>query len=347
MLILLALTGSVFLENNNVFKPLKMFISFINLDLGIETCFYHGMDSYIKMWLQIFFPHYIYIYIYIYLIILAISIIIAGNMSIRILRCTFTKSFPVLATLFLLSYTSVLRTVTTVLFSYSTITYLPSGHQQVVWSIDASVPLFGLKFTILFITCILLILLLALFNITLPMSRILLHIKIKNCFKSLLKAFHSSYKNKYYFWITIHIITRNLFLLFYIFEIKLRLILSSVVLIFLTAYQGYTHPYKSKLVNIQEIILLINLTVMYAVSYLDNPNVFAIVVNITISLAFFHFCIIVLHHVLNYTSHRTVTCVLRVISEKLKKYFSQKNLDNVYNIPEHNYDEFQDTEFIH
>ena len=112
---------------------------FVNLDLGIETCFYNGMDSYAKTWLLLLFPC--------YLIIIAALIIIASRYSSRILRWTYTRSLPVLATLFLLSYTGVLRTVLTVLFSYSTITHLPSGHKQIVWSIDASVPLFGLKFT--------------------------------------------------------------------------------------------------------------------------------------------------------------------------------------------------------
>ena len=140
-----------------MFKPLRVFIAFTNLDLGIETCFYNGMDSYAKMWLQLFFPS--------YLIIIATSIIIASHYSSRILRLTYSRSLPVLATLFLLSYTGVLRTVLTVLFSYSTITHLPSGHQERAWSIDASVPLFGLKFTILFITCLMLFLLLIPFNI--------------------------------------------------------------------------------------------------------------------------------------------------------------------------------------
>ena len=139
-----SINDSIFLVNNNVFKPLRVFISFLNLDLGIETCFYHGMDSYVKMWLQLFFPF--------YLIIIAASIIIASRYSSRILRLTYTRSLPVLATLFLLSYTGVLRTVLTVLFSYSTITHLPSGHKHTVWSIDASIPLFGIKFTILFVS---------------------------------------------------------------------------------------------------------------------------------------------------------------------------------------------------
>ena len=115
-----SINDSVFLVNDNVLMPLRVFISFVNLDLGIKTCFYSGMDSYIKTWLQLFFP--------LYLIIIAISIIISSRYSSRILRLTYTRSLPILATLFLLSYNSVLRTVLTVLFSYSTITHLPSGH---------------------------------------------------------------------------------------------------------------------------------------------------------------------------------------------------------------------------
>ena len=126
---------------------------------------------YAKMWLQLFFPS--------YLILIAVSIIIASRYSSRILRLTYSRSLPVLATLFLLSYTGVLRVVLTVLFSYSiaTITHYPSGDKQIVWSIDASVPLFGLKFTILFITCLVLFFIL-LFCITLLSAKFLLKFKV-------------------------------------------------------------------------------------------------------------------------------------------------------------------------
>jgi len=329
---IVSINDSVFF---NAFKPLKVFISFVNLDLGIETCFYNGMDSYAKMWLQLFFP--------LYLIIITVSIIIASHHSSRILRLTYTRSLPVLATLFLLSYNGVLRTVLTVLFSYSTITHLPSGHQQIVWSIDASVPLFGLKFTLLFIICLVLFLILALFNITLFFCRNFLHLKVINCFKSLLVAFQSSYKNKHFYWIGLRIFTRNLFFALHVFEIKLRLVLSTAVLMLFTAYQGYVHPNKNSLVNIQELLLLLNLTVMYAVSYLNISNISIIVTNIMISLAFIHFCTIVLHHFLSYTSCGGV--VLRAIKEMLIKLFNWKNSAQMYEISECNYNEYQDTEF--
>ena len=138
---IISINYSVFLINNKTFKSLQVFISFTNLDLDFEMCFYDGMDSYIKICLHLFFP--------VYLLIITLSIIIASCYSSRILRLTYSRSLPVL-----LSHTSVLRTVLTVLFSYSTITHVPSGHEELVWSVDASVPLFGLKFTILFITCL-------------------------------------------------------------------------------------------------------------------------------------------------------------------------------------------------
>ena len=79
---IISVNDSAFLVNDNVFKPLKVFISFVNLDLGIKTCFYNGMDSYIKMWLQLFFPF--------YLVVIAISFISssASNIVSPILQCS-------------------------------------------------------------------------------------------------------------------------------------------------------------------------------------------------------------------------------------------------------------------
>ena len=227
---IISINDSYFLINNNVFTPLQVFISFTNLDLGIETCFYHGMDSYAKTWLQLFFPF--------YLIVIASSIIIASRYSSRILRLTFSRSLPVLATLFLLSYTGVLRTVSTVLFSYFTITHLPSGHHQMVWSIDASVPLFGIKFTILFIACLVLFLLLIPFNIVLLFTRYLSKFRMINRFKPLLDAFQGSYKDKYYYWVALNIILRSIFFALYGLKSKLRLLIATLILVVFYTFHG-------------------------------------------------------------------------------------------------------------
>ena len=115
------------------FTFLYTFTSLTNLDLGIQTCFYNGMDDYAKIWLQLAFPF--------YLIFIATSLIITSRYSTTIQRLTARRALPVLVTLFLLSYTKILYTVSIVLFSYSTITQLPSEQSTLVWSVDANVPL--------------------------------------------------------------------------------------------------------------------------------------------------------------------------------------------------------------
>ena len=335
---IISINDSVFLVNDNVFKPLRVFISFANLDLGIETCFYNGMDGYAKAFLQLFFPF--------YLIVIAVSIIVTSHYSSRILRWTYTRSLPVLATLFLLSYTSVLRAVLTVLFSYSTITQLPSGDQQLVWSIDASVPLFGVKFTILFITCLVLFLLLIPFNIILLFTRYLSQFRIISQFKPLLDAFQGSYKDKYYYWVGVHLIFRSMCFALYGFQVKSRLVLSAILLIIFSILNGCIYPNRKKPVNIQELLLLINLTIMYAVSYQGSGSVFSIVTNVMISLAFIQFCTIVFYHFLTYTCHCNVVTTLQTVKEKLMEY--RRNDDHIdlglLNIPErtHNYNEYRD-----
>ena len=285
-----------------------------------------------------------------YLIIIAISIIIASRYSTRILRLTYTRSLPVLATLFLLSYTGVLRTVLTVLFSYSTITHLPSGHQQLMWCIDASVPLFGLKFTILFITSLVLSLVLIPFNFTLLFTRYLMYFRIVNHFKPLLDAFQGSYKDKHYYWVALHLVLRSLLFTFYAFPTNLKLILSTMILIMFTVYDGYVCPNKNKLVNIQELLLLINLTILYAVSY-EGSTTFFIVTNVMISLAFVQFIVIALYHFLTYTCNCDVMCMLKTTEQKfIMKFCKMKTLSRVsnntalLNIPEctYNYTEYRD-----
>ena len=144
--------------------PAYTFVSLANLDFGIQTCFYNGMDDYAKVWLQLAFP--------IYLIFIASSLIIASRYSTTIQRLTARRALPVLATLFLLSYTKILLIVSSVLFSYSTIIHLPTEHTTLVWSVDANVSLFGVRFIILYITCLILFLILIPFNVILLFTRI-------------------------------------------------------------------------------------------------------------------------------------------------------------------------------
>jgi len=216
-----------------------------------------------------------------------------------------------------------------------------------VWSIDASVPLFGLKFIILFITCLVLFLILIPFNITLlfQFRRYLSQFRIVNHFKSLLDAFQASYKDNYCYWTSVHIIFRSIFFSLYALPMQLRLILVTIILVFISISYGYICPNKNKMVNLQELLLLTNLTIMHTVSFQHNEKIFSVITNVMISLSFVQFWIIVLYHFFTYTFHCDVA-----IKEKLMKFFTtKKRLICSYdvallNIPErtYNYNNYQD-----
>ena len=117
------------------------------------------MDDYTKMWLQLAFPF--------YLIFIATSLIITSRCSTIIQRLTARRALPVLATLFLLSYTKILLIISSVLFSYSKIIHLPNRHTSLAWSVNANLPLLGPRLIILFVICLFLFLLLIPFNVIL------------------------------------------------------------------------------------------------------------------------------------------------------------------------------------
>ena len=148
---------------------------------------------------------------------------------------------------------------------------------------------------------------------------------------------------------------RSVFFSFYALEMKtIKLMLTAIVLIIFDILVGYICPSKNKLVNIQELLLLLlNLTIIYAVSYQDSGSVFSTVTNVMISLAFIQFCTIVFYHFLTYTCHCNVLNTLQSAKKKIIKLgvFGKRNRAHrndfdvaMLNIPErtHNYNEYQD-----
>ena len=123
---------------------LSAFIAWLNLDLGIETCFYHLMDSYAKTWLQFAFPAYIFS--------LVGLIIVAGRLSSTISRLCKFNAVSVLATLVFLSYSKILRTVITI-FAFVALHIDPNGQNtnHFVWLYDGNVDYLDFRHGVLFI----------------------------------------------------------------------------------------------------------------------------------------------------------------------------------------------------
>ena len=124
------------LHDCSIHPILSVFIAWLNLDLGVETCFYPGMDTYQKTWLQFAFPLYIWL--------LVGAIILVSHYSPTAMKVFGRNNIAVLATLFLLSYTKILNTIITA-FSFTEIfqgSANDTSDQLVpykVWTSDGSV----------------------------------------------------------------------------------------------------------------------------------------------------------------------------------------------------------------
>ena len=100
---------------------LSVFIAWLNLDLGVETCFLEGLDAYYKTWLQFVFPFYIWS-------VAGVNIILSKYSS-RVVKVMGNNSLPILTTLFLLSYTKLLCIIITA--TCYTVLYTPEGCKAV------------------------------------------------------------------------------------------------------------------------------------------------------------------------------------------------------------------------
>ena len=178
---------------------LRVFIAWLNLDLGIETCFYNGMDAYVKMWMQFAFPLYVWA--------LVGMIIVGSHYSGRVARIFGRNPIAVLATLFLLSYAKLLRTVIAAL-SYTSLEY-PNNSQVAVWLYDGNIRYLSGKHIPLFTAAMV-----CLIFLFLPYTMLLIfsqwlqaksHLKIFSCINSryvkpFLDAYHAPFTNKHRYW---------------------------------------------------------------------------------------------------------------------------------------------------
>ena len=265
-------------------------LSLFNLDLGIETCFYNGMDDYAKILLQLAFP--------VYLMLIAFALIVSSRYSVRIQRLTAHRALPVLSTIFLLSYTKILLTVCRVLFRYTKVIQYPSKESKLVWIVDVSIPLFGVRFLVAFCVCLILFIILLLFNILLLFTRKLTWFSLINNFKPVFDVYFGPYKDKYYYWTGLQLLIRAVFLGLSALNKDISLTSGIIILGMLLCIHGSVRPFKSTYKNYQELLLILNLQATYAtalyINYNDSADV--LIVRILIMLAQVYIVVYIICH---------------------------------------------------
>ena len=260
--------------NHHIFFPqssndlASIFIAWLNLDLGIQTCFYSGMDAYAKTWLDFVFPVYIWVIVG--------FLVYISHHSVTVTRLLGSSPVPVLATLFLLSYAKILRTIISAL----SLTILHYPHENArVWVHDANVSL--TKYIPLVLVALLFLLFLFLpYTLLLLLGQWLqskshlplLHWVRNPKLKAILDTYHAPYKLKHRYWIGLLLLLRCSLFLVFAFNISgddsvNLLVICSTAFGILGWFSLSGAVYNSWYLNALELSFILNLGILAVATY--------------------------------------------------------------------------------
>ena len=241
-------------------KFLSVFISWLNLEIGLDVCFYDSMDTYWKTWLQLAFPMYV--------ISLVFAIIFLSRKSITF-SMLISKKNPVatLATLVLLSYSKLLRMIISVL-SMAKLKF-PNGSFESVWLPDATIKYLQGGHISLFIAATVILILGAAYTFLILFWQWLLKWVKYQKLCHFLEPYHAPYILKHRYWTGLLLLVRIAIYL----AISLNgsgdpsmnllvIIVATSGLLFLKGQIGQI--YKSKKIDVIETICYLNLLLLSA-----------------------------------------------------------------------------------
>ena len=253
-------------------------IAWINLDFGIETCFSENFDQLTKTGLQFVFPVYIWC--------IAGLIIIICRYSTRATKLFGNNSVAVLATLFLLSYGKLLKSITDV-FTFADVSD-SNGTSHKVWSLDGNIR-YGVTpghIVLIVVALLFLILFLLPFTLTLllvPFLRVKSHLRPLhwiNTLKPFFDTYYGPFKDKkhHQVWTGILLISRVVILIVYAststYSPNANILLMAVIATLLLMYSTIVGLlYKKWSLTLLENTYIINLAILSgAVLSHDIPN---------------------------------------------------------------------------
>ena len=268
--------GNIIYANQTIYfrQPnltfLRVFISWLNLDIGFDTCFYDTMDTYAKIWIQLAFPAYI--------IFLVVVVMWISHYSKRFTNLIGTRD-PVatLATLIVLSYTRFLQTVITA-FSFVTLTY-PNGTHKTYWLPDATFEFndvnHRLKMALLIGISAIIVVVFVLFTSILFSWQWLLRLSGYRLFKwtqnqklhGFINTYHGPYMAEHRYWIGMLLLVRVLIYLIAAFssssEQPITLLCTILIMCCLLLFKAVlrSRVYRNKFVNVVESAIFFNVAI--------------------------------------------------------------------------------------
>ena len=300
-------------ESTGIFFPngpipvLSQFISWLNLDFGIETCFYHGMTAYAKMWLQFVFPLYIWFIIATIIVLCRYSTWLSNKIGGNVVQ--------VLATLILLSFTKIFRTVVLVV-KFITLTCANKAViNELVWYMDGNVRYLSQWHAVLLAAAVLFLLLAAPYTLALLFDPVIEKYLTKSKFfadrwikfKPLVDAYHGPYKDNCRFWTGLLLLIRMSFtsISFHLDVLGTLIFITTSTIMLLSLMVIFEGVYQKRYINNLECLSYFNLGLLSALAavYQNNEHQKQLVTIISVSIALVSFGGIVLFHVLLRLSH--------------------------------------------
>ena len=301
----------------------SVFISWLNFDLGFDTCFYIGMNTYVKTWFHLAFPAYI---------MFLVAVIIQVSRHSDIFGRLIGRKDPVatLATLILLSYTKFLQVIIAA-FSYATLNY-PDGSKKSVWLPDATVGYLTGKHSVLIATAMLIhlvglaytfLLFLWQWFLCCPRKRVKW---IRNQrFSSFLEVYHVPYTPKHRYWTGLLLLVRVSIYLVSGFNQSgdPRIVLLSTIftvsclLVFIAMFG--VRMYKHWFINAMETFTYFNIiTLSIFAWYTFDTNINqAAVTNISVGITFIQLLVVISYHTCKYTNRKMFSRIQK-FAEKLR-----------------------------
>jgi hypothetical protein len=273
---------------------LKIFLAWLNLDFGIETCFYNGLDMYGKTWLQFIFPFYI-----------ATIFLLGVHYSSKLSKVLGDRSVPTLATLLFLSYAKLLRTIIASL-RLADLKIYPYGQSIRVWALDGNLTYSNHKHVLLLLVTIPCFVLLwmpyTVILFSMQWLRKIDHYKpLKPLarYKPIYDAYFGPLKDKHHYWFGTLLLAQGALLvvssltlnLVPIFSLLLLLIIATLLL----CYLNHIKTYKKLYLTLIESSFLLNLIVLTAgnLYFRESESGQTTLLCVSVSIVLIEFCGIV------------------------------------------------------
>ena len=303
----------------------NIFLSLLNLNLGFPLCFYDGMTELWKTGLSLVFP--------IYLLIIVVVLIILSRYSTWISNRISHSSVQVLVTVVHMSFSKLLLTSVDVFISnkvYVNTSVVPLK----VWYNDGTV-FYGSREHIILMTITLLPVGLVIipYVIVLIGGNTLMKVKyIRKYLRPIHESIHAPYKDNKQYWFTLRLMLVVIAIILYV-NFRARDFLTGyvigipVLMIYITG-QAYAKPFKSKAINILDLIILVNFACVFGTTWYYNTTeliwkTMVIIVTMTLFL-FIIFLGILVYHVL-WVTGKLETCerVMKICFQKIEKRKTQ------------------------